>query len=246
MADDERDLCELSIANAISARKKFSSDPQTPPWLYKLLLRIRDQIPARYPYEVLCLAGVRVSDTFYARSAEVQARWLLQRGWSVDMSLQVWKNFRLMFPTPRFEPETLRILPREGLVAEYGKTFGDLIADVCVDPDNQPVIAALLFNKFDSYIERPMTLAGTAITIDENQLFDRDPNWVCNSQINFDFQMIEVGTFEDMQTVVDKPVTLTADVARRIYARATGAEPRRTFTLNPLEISYEHPEKALR
>lgn len=241
MRSPERDLCELSIARAINARRAGVTEPRTPPWLFEMVMRLPGNIPARYPYEALCLAGLRVQDDqLYNGFLVMETQWLLQRGWNVDMSLMLWRNFRTAFPQLRFEPEAYRAMPRSELVKEYGETFGNVIADVCVDPDSQPVINALLFRRFNSDIDRACALAVVTTRISPDAVVSADLSRV---------DLIHSMTFWDpvMFNPSDKPVTLeTAKAAAIFYKNTDGGTLRTTFTLHPCEIDYAHPEEALR
>lgn len=236
---NEQQLCDLSIAKAVNARRAGVTEPATPPWVFKLLLRLPGQISARYPYEALCMTGLRiVDDLMYTGDVSIETQWLLQRGWNVDMSIMLWRNFRVAFPQMRFEPETHRALPRTELVKEYGETFGNVIADVCVDPDSQPAINALLFNRFDRRIDRACTMGVVTTRVSQRHVRDElEHADLVNGLAFWDSTLFHV---------TDKPVTLAAADAARVYSEYTGGVLRTTFTLHPCEIDYAHPEEALR
>lgn len=241
---NEWELCELSIAQMVNQRRASGAEPKTPGWVYDLLRRLARQIPARYPYEVMCLDRFRISDALfrsdYRNALVIDAVWLLQRGWSVEMSLQAWRNFRTAFPVLKFDPIAFKVMHRDDLIEEYGPTFGNIFADLCIDPDSQPVIGALLANCFEQNIQRAYTLAVTSTEVSmevmENGL---DINEVA---LQIDLKYHDFNGFG----LVDAPASVDPLYARRAYNKCTGGTLPDTFSLHPRDIDYAHPEKAPR
>ena len=241
---NEWELCELSIAMVVNRRRQSAAEPKTPSWMHEFLCRIARQIPTRYPYEVLCLDRMRVADAAfrsdYRNVITIECVWMLQRGWDVGMSLQVWRNFRFAFPQLKFDPIAFKVMHRKDLVEEYGETFGNIFADLCIDPDSQPVIGALLYNQFNQNIPRPCTMAVTSCEIAEELI--EDFLRVSNMTVDINLQFVDFAGFG----VTDSATTMPTQNARGVYNKCTGGNLRDTFTLHPRDLDYGNPEKAPR
>jgi len=236
----QHDALEYSIARAINDRRQRAVDGKNPPFLFDVVLRMARRLPVMFPYEVLCCSRLQVSDNLYARSVSLDAVFLLQRGWSLPMSLMLWRNFRAAYPLLRFQPEAHQVLTRQQLQEEYGP-FGDVIADVCVDPDKQPVIAALLYNRFEEGIERPCTLAVASLEVTA----ELGQDW--SKILDAADLPVTLKFMSSFGEVVDEPTTLSETSAQNIFKAATGGGTLQTrFSLHPLDIDYGNPEKALR
>lgn len=204
---------------------------QVPAWLPTLLDRLPTAVPAQHPFEVLCVTGLMCQQTSYDYHRKVGVRLLLQRGWSVEMSMQMFKNFRWSHPSDVIAPDMLRLLSRKQLTDTYGMTFGTVIADVCMDPDTQPVFAALLSGDLDRLVARPASHAVFQVLVDSDLLPDD------NSSLPQNF--FQSGELHDAGVPTAAPATIPMAEAARLYKDATGCDPEFVFNINPRELDYD-------
>lgn len=203
-----------------------------PPWLHQLLMRLPNAVPSREAVEVLAVTGLMVTQADLDWNLELTVRLLLQRGWSVEMSMMMFKNFRLAHPLPQFKPEMYALMSRKQLQDSFGVAFGNVIADVCVDPDSQPVFAALLFGNLDDAITRPCMHAALKMRIDRDLANDgRLPG----ARLEFSLEGVTrlgVAPGGPMKSIpYAEAVTL--------YQEATGCTPEFLVSINPREVDYE-------
>lgn len=209
----------------------------SPKWVADLLTRLRNVVPSQHPVEVLAVTGVSIQADLAWSRYRVSVAMLVQRGWSVEMSLLTFKNFRFAFPMEQLKPEMYALLSRKQLCDSYGDTFGNLIADICIDPDCQPVFARLLRGQMDNTeIVRPTMHVAVAVDIDE-----------CVLQLNggsfprgFNLSTLLADIGSPARMAGGPPCTLPYTEAARLYHEATGGcEADFTFSLNPQEVDYE-------
>lgn len=225
---------EISIDRMIEKYRKMGyAQPDPPPWLRMLLHRLRFAIPAKHAAEVLAVTGVQAVHDMYGGRLNVHVRMLLQRGWGVNMSMFMYKNFRMCHPTNYgYEVENLALLTRGQLIAQFGPSFGAVLADMFADPDSQPVFCALFMGKLDELVVRPALHVATVIEVGDDVTGDT----VMRADLG-PLRLLDAS--EPGQMPGGEPKTLTYTTAFQIYRDATGLEPDFTFDINPRELDYE-------
>lgn len=219
---------DYSIAKCLGKRERmFSTNREAVPrWLINVVLRLEEALPAYHPVEPLCVTSVDVDYEHMYDRHHIRCGVLAQRGWGLNMSLMLFKNFRFMYPTLKYDPQMHAVMSRQQLVDEYGDTFGNVFADLCRDPASQPILWHLLNNKLESQLHRPCIHAWTTFTVDQQNgkgQFARLP-------------LYAYGAAADENTPISS--MLIADAEAR-YRHATGLEPDFTYSLDPREVDYE-------
>lgn len=208
-----------------------------PSWVVEVLSRLKSAVPAQHPVEVLAVTGVVVENDFAIGHYKIEVSMLVQRGWSVDVSLLAFRNFRFAFPNEQFKPEMYSLLSRKQLCDTYGSSFGNLIADICVDPDCQPVFARLLRGQLDGVeVVRPTMHVMMTVHLDERMLLET--NGRLPRGFNLTTALTDFGS--PVRSPGGPPCTLPYTEAARLYHQATGGcEADFTFSLSPTEVDYE-------
>lgn len=206
---------------------------RTPDWLVVLLHRLPAAVSAKHPVEVHALCGLNIQEEPFTRRLHVFVRLLVQRGWSVAMSLQMYRNFKLAFPSMEgYEPEGLSLMTQKQLKGLFGETFGHVLGELFADPEAQPVFSALLRKQHVLHY-RPCYMAGLKLEIDEVYLEGAEQLRRC--PLEFEFGWVEHG----MTGLHSLPRALNPTEAAEIYRDVTGSEPELSFNLSPYEIDYE-------
>jgi len=101
-------------------------------------------IPTMEPCEVRAVLGFQLD--FEAPSAKytMATRLLLSNGWSVQQTAQFYDNFRTANPE-LFDVRLARLFTREQLRTTYGNLYGDVLADLLVEPRRNPLLYALFY-----------------------------------------------------------------------------------------------------
>jgi len=213
------------------------SGPPLPQWVRPLLLRLKNAVPAQHPVEVLAITGMYIAQKDVDWTMQVVVRMLVQRGWSVEMSLLMYRNFRLAYPMLRYKPEMYALLSRKQLREEFGSTYGDVIADICVDPDSQPVFSRMLSGNLDDLVLRPAMHVMVAFDIDQLLFHDSASTLPVSAKLSIELSNVQSG---QLMGNGGPPQSLTMSVASSLYREATGSEPEFMVPINPREIDYEN------
>lgn len=229
----QRKLCLDSIERVLKARRESGAEPATPPWLLSALCRLVGRVPVTVEYEPMCLDGVRLyDDVAQWGSQTLSTRWLMQRGWDLNTSLLAWRNFRTAYPQLRYDPVAMQVMSRDQLIDEFGTTFGNLLANLCIDPDSQPIFHALLHKRFEQNVRRPMAYVELSV-----RYMMAHAERMEHELPNFMLRYFK-GQGDQPQ---EKPVTIDDDTARNVYHRCTGHDLQTEISLHPIELDYEDP-----
>lgn len=106
--------------------------------------RMRAVVMNRLPVTPMCVTHIQHEFDLTALQHKVVTRMVVQLGYDMETSMMLWRNFRLNFPGDPFAYGAKQLLSKEQLVDQYGKTYGDMLAQVIIDPDSQPILGALL------------------------------------------------------------------------------------------------------
>lgn len=226
---------EASVVRALRDVARSSRD-RIPLWMPGLLNRIPARVSSILPLEVVCVLRVGMTHDMMRYEKKLNVQVLAQRGWSKELSFAAYKNFRFVHPALRFPVEAFRVMPRASLVDEYGHTFGNLLADVCVDPDSQPYFHALLTGDLTTQRWRPMLDA--LLQYDMTML---DQIVTPNGSLPSGF--VETVMYRngpaDLYDAGTTPRTLGHAEATEMFYDATGFTPDFTFDISPQEMDYE-------
>lgn len=203
-----------------------------PLWLSAVLNRLHSHIPNVVPYDALALTGIGWQrDVQVTNVHNLTAGLLLEKGWSVDQSVLVYKNFRLCHPQLRFDPQMLRTFSRKQLREELGFTYGDIVADVCSDPQAQPVFNALLFGTLDTPVPRAFLSHRVHIKVDGDTASNMGSVWDSTCHLHVDgLQAADIQRFAQPWTPQE---------AAQVYKQATGLKLVPGNDINPRSFDYD-------
>lgn len=225
-------LRSLSYACQFTHQRRFTGG------LLIALGRVQARAAAMAPIDLLCAYAMKV-DPDVARhdgALFVAMGCLAARGWCRDMSLMVYRNFRLCYPQLRFDPEAHRVMSRAQLIEEYG-TYGNVIADVAHDPTSQPYFDQLLHGRPNEIRARELRRVGVRVALDA----DRDNYMIREVQLCG----LKEGEIIDMLRPVEQGDLYGYAEATKLYRDATGQEPCfTTENLDPLTDDYEEIARA--
>lgn len=205
---------------------------QAPAWLPVLAWRLRDAVSAKYPLEVLAVTGLDVQRDVASPVLKVKFRVLAQRGWDLDTSIVLYKNFRFFHPVLAVPIEALPLLSRKQLIETFGDSFGTIIADLMVDPGTQPIFLALLNGTLSNPVTRPLVDAVLCVDV----MDDTDPVKIAVDPVQISsIQYVTPGG----GLLSDKLVSISEWDAATLWQRAVGTRPNFSTSLSVQDIDYE-------
>lgn len=237
MNDNRKAAWDKSVTSVM--REALKGGPRACPlWMRLTIDRLYALVPQIVPYEPVCMIGMDWSDEVFANGHTVRVGLLLEKGWSVETSILTYRNFRLSHPTFRFDPVVFRTFSRRQLQEELGVTYGNIVADLCVDPDAQPVFGALLFGDLIQPTQRAYVAKEMAFSVSQQVAKELTASGRMASTVFLDLKGCSV------KEVVDDGRPYSLDTAAQVYAKRTG------FTLDPsINIdprSFDHDLAAIR
>lgn len=218
-----------------------------PRWMPRWLVSLEKKMPTAHPLELLALTGLRWEQDDMQYTMRLDLRMLVQMGYGPAASVAMYSAFRAIHPTLPVPAETFPVLTRNQLCEMFGPGFGNMIADICVDPARQPCFAKLLLGG-DVFQPVEMHAALSCVTATFNQMMlndhkdsDEPPSGM---QIPLELFSLVSGSSPQKGPLVPLP----PHEAQQLYRDATGQEYPRFYSLHPLDVDYgsHHPEEEVR
>lgn len=231
MTDRMFELYLKSTRNAIRAYVPVSTH-RVPHWMHAVLSKLYHAVPARAPYSVLALWGLAWERVPMMDIERLQMAIILQKGWDLETSALLYKNFRFLHPVMEYNPHVLLTFNREQLKDQFGATYGDVIADLCSDPGSQPFFSAMLFGRLDVPVTPAFCLAQMAVFINTKLITSTsfETGWPSHIQ-----PVIEGCSRNE---IASGALTLDYHEVAYRYEKATGA-PFCLPDLHPRELDYD-------
>lgn len=190
----------------------------------ELMQRLHDRLSLQVPMEPLVLMNLSVAHPQHDRTTLLQCVALVFRGYDKETSLQLYRNFKMVNPSPRFSPDAHLVMTRAAMVEEYG-IFGETLADA-VSPHKQPYLHLLLHGKsIDTCTMREPYRIGFDVNVDDGQI-------------------AALRLFGTVQGSMEQPEVFTGGglpyaEAKQIYHAAVGGDLDFIADINPLRNDYE-------
>lgn len=178
------------------------------------------------------LAYIEVEEQRYINPMWIKAKLLCQRGYNVADSLRIYHNMNEYSPSVMSVPfDAYRLMTREQLKQDHGAFFGNLIADLCIEPHSQPILYALLTRDIDRLVYRPCVLVGmrTPVTALHHINHDQMPVTLHDPDT---WKLLPMDKLLQMKSVPHEQ-------ANMMYHAATGDESVEFLvSIHPLDIDY--------
>jgi hypothetical protein len=224
-----------SVAHALKSPKLAMPLMGDQLWLAReVLLAAPTMVSVRAPYEVVCVTDARLDADYMRRDSTVMFKALALRGWGLEISAMMFRNFRMFHPAARFDPELHAVMNRQALIAEYGSTFGNLFADINADPGCQPIFEQLLSNELDVMVSRAPCMLAARVTLDGSTL-SRSSDWRAALNSVEVFPLVEGCELGHN----GPPTILSYTRAAQTYREHTGLDLLFTTDLDPRTNDYE-------
>ena len=137
-----QDAYTQSVKNAIYSERRVGR--HIPAAVGVFVGRMRAVVMNRLPVTPMCVTHIQHELDLTALQHKIVTRMVVQLGYDMETSMLLWRNFRLNFPGDPFAYGAKQLLSRQQLVEQYGKTYGEMLAQVITEPDSQPILGALL------------------------------------------------------------------------------------------------------
>jgi hypothetical protein len=131
-----------SVKNAVYSERRVGR--HIPAAVGVFVGRMRSVVMNRLPVTPMCVTHIQHEFDLTALQHKIVTRMVVQLGYDMETSMLLWRNFRLNFPGDPFAYGAKQLLSRQQLVEQYGKTYGEMLAQVITEPDSQPILGALL------------------------------------------------------------------------------------------------------
>jgi hypothetical protein len=197
-----------------------------------LCRRMQTMVPALLPCEVMAMLGLVLEKDEAAQAYSMIARLLLSAGWPVAQNVQFYQSFRKANPE-LWDLQLARLLARGQLQKTYGLGFGDVIADLLVEPRKHPLLYAMLYGNITEPIEMVFRTAFVPLVMPYDKLF--------------------LSTTDDWLYALEIPAQSTATldghyinhvVAKRLYGNATDGNLPTTLTLSETNLWLPPPPRS--
>lgn len=229
MSDPRQQAYVVSVVRALRESMKGGFE-RTPLWIRECLEALYTRVPATVPFDLLALRGVGITADYTNNRFVVSVGAMLERGWGLEQSVMIYKNFRLVHPHLRFNPSVYRTFSRAQLRDEFGTTYGNIIADCCSQAFAQPVFSALLFGELDLPVPRAFVSTGFRFEV-AHKLLDQNGRL----PLGMNLTLLDLS----MSSIEKDSHAHAPFEAETLYNRLTGATLSSSDNINPRSFDYD-------
>ena len=236
-----REAYNQSVKNAIYSERRVGR--HIPAAVGVFVGRMRAVVMNRLPVTPMCVTHICHEFSLEDLRHKVVTRMVVQLGYDMETSMLLWRNFRLNFPGDPFAYGAKQLLSRQQLVEQYGKTYGEMLAQVITEPDSQPILGALLRGEtagtMHSLTYSTLLACGTP-NVKEAAIKDAKALAECGIS---DIETLWCGRLGSAATPTDSspPVIMDWPMVSSIYEsaiRPVSAELPRGFSIDPKFVDY--------
>ena len=178
--------------------------------LIVLARRLPRAVPVVRPLDVLAMLTAESFHNVYSNKFNTAFELLASRGWNITQTTHMHAKIIEKLRCLHTPADMARLMTRQQLCEAMGLTYGDMLADVIVDPGSAPVLYAMLYGN----IMEPVDLTFSQIRVD----------------VSYDEETLRQGPEAFKYVPIPDPLTskpflainLNTETAQRLYYDATG------------------------
>ena len=175
-----------------------------------LAQRLPRAVPVIRPLDVLAMLTAETFHNVYSNKYNTAFELLASRGWNITQTTHMHAKILEGLQRANTTADVARLMTRQQLCGAMGLTYGDMLADVIVDPGSAPVLHAMLYGN----ITQPVDLTFAQIRVD----------------VSYDEETLRHGKEAFRYVPIPDPITskpfiamnLNTETAQRLYYDATG------------------------